>query len=111
MVARTDLPGTGDTDTMLYLRGSCADPTTEVACNDDIDLGAMVYTSHLELLDAPAGDYVLIVEQWAPNPTADAGAFALEVALRPVLATAATCDNAGILNRCAAGPCAGAVCP
>ncbi len=111
VVARTDLSGTGDTDTMVYLRSDCTDPTTEVACNDDIDLEGGTYTSHLELLDAPAGDYVLIVEQWAPDVTDTAGPFQLEVALRPVLASGASCDNAGVMNRCAGGACASGTCP
>jgi hypothetical protein len=111
VVARTDLTGTGETDTMLYLRGDCTDPITETACNDDIDLEGGVYTSHMELLDAPAGDYVLIVEQWATEPTDTAGAFELEVGLRPVLASGASCDNAGVMNRCADGACSGGTCP
>jgi hypothetical protein len=111
VVARTDLAGSGETDTMVYLRTTCDDPTTELVCNDDIDLEGGNYRSRIELLDAPAGAHVIIVEQWAPEPPTMAGPFAMEVALRPVLATGATCDNAGVMNRCAAGACAAGTCP
>jgi len=111
VIARTDLAGTGMTDTAIYLRSTCEDPTTELTCNDDIDLAGMVYTSRFELLDAPAGDHAIIVEQWAPRPTTTPGDFQMEVSLRPVLGTGVACDNAGADNRCAAGPCAASVCP
>ncbi len=111
VIARTNLAGTGMTDTAIYLRNTCEDPTTQLACNDDIDLAGMVYTSRFELLDAPAGDHAIVVEQWFPVPTTTPGDFQMEVSLRPVLATGDTCDNAGLNNRCAAGPCAATVCP
>lgn len=111
VIARTDLSGTGSTDTLLYLRTTCEDPTTELVCNDDIDYDGMVYTSHIDLLDAAAGDHVIVVEQWSFFPTDARGPFQMEVSLRPVLATGAACDNAGANNRCAAGACAASVCP
>jgi hypothetical protein len=37
--------------------------------------------------------------------------FAMEVSLRPVLASGATCDMTGANNRCAGGACAGGTCP
>lgn len=109
LIARTDLSGTGETDTVLSLRTACGDPTTEIACNDDIDTAGMVYTSRIEALDVPAGTHTIVVEQWG-EPGA-AGPFQMEVSLRPVLATGEACDNAGVMNRCAAGACASSVCP
>ncbi|MBW2460979.1 MAG: hypothetical protein JRH11_04990 [Deltaproteobacteria bacterium] len=111
VIADTNLTGTGETDTAIYLRSTCEDPTTELACNDDIDLDGGTYSSRFELLDAPAGDHAIVVEQWFPVATTTPGDFQMEVSLRPVLATGAACDNAGADNRCAAGACAASVCP
>jgi hypothetical protein len=110
LLARTDLAGTADTDTILYVRSTCQDPSTELACNDDIDFAAGTISSAVEVMDAAAGTYSIVVE---PFGELDAAApYELEVALRPVLATGAACDPMGVMNRCAGGACpAGMVCP
>ena len=108
LIARTDLPATGATDTVLSVRSECADPLSELACNDDIDYPGGVYQSRLEVLDASAGVHTLIVAPYGPD---ESGPFTLEVTLRPVLATGAACDSTGVANRCAGGACAGGVCP
>ena len=110
LVARTDLAGTGETDTILYVRSTCQDPSTEAACNDDIDFAGGVVASAVEVMDVAAGTYTIAVE---PFGTLDAAAsYELEVGLRPVLATGATCDPMGVMNRCAGGACpASMLCP
>jgi hypothetical protein len=108
LVARTDLPGTGATDTVVYVRSDCEDPTSEVACDDDVG-GS--FGSLAEVLDAPAGTYAVVVEPF--DSVAAAEPFDLEVSLRPVLATGATCDPMGVENRCGGAACVAAtmVCP
>ena len=108
LLATTNLPGTGATDTVLYARGTCADPLTELGCADDVSRD--VLSSEIELRDLAAGTYTIFVERYAGTTGAD---FALQVSLRPVLATGATCDPAGVMNRCAAGACVSATmtCP
>lgn len=109
LLATTNVTGTGMTDTVLSLRSACADPTSEVACDDDIDYSGGVASSAIEVRDIAAGTYTMIVEQYA-TPGA-AGPFGLQVSLRPVLAMGAACDMAGVMNRCAGGACAAGVCP
>ena len=110
LLARTDLAGTGETDTVLYVRSTCQDPSTELACNDDIDFAGGVVSSAVEVMDAAAGTYTIAVEPF--NEIAAAEPYEIEVALRPVLATGAACDPMGVQNRCAGGACpAGMVCP
>lgn len=109
LLATTAVSGTGTTDTVLSMRANCVDPTTELACNDDIDYAAGTYTSRIEARDVAAGTYALIVEQYdAPGM---AGAFGMQVSLRPVLAAGAACDMAGVMNRCAGAACAAGMCP
>jgi len=107
LLATTDFDGTGETDTVLYLRSVCADLLTEVAggCSDDITSGGVNVRSALELRDVAEGTYTLFVENFGhvmdgPVP------YELRVSLRPVLATGASCDPAGRNDRCAAGACA-----
>lgn len=104
LIATTAVAATMMTDTVLYVRSACPDPTTELMCDDDIDLAAMNYQSTVEVRDAEPGTYTLFVEQYAG--LAEAGApYGLQVSLRPVLATGAACDPAGVMNRCAMGAC------
>ncbi len=59
--ATTNLDGTGETDTILYARTSCAERATEVACNDDtVMLRSAISATEL------AGDSTvyLFLEQW-----------------------------------------------
>lgn len=57
----TDLRGTGDTDTVLYVREVCSDPDTELGCHDDVDGGSLVVSSTLRL-SLTAGTYSVIVD-------------------------------------------------
>jgi hypothetical protein len=101
LIARTDLDGTMDTDTIVYVRSTCADPLTEVACNDDV--GGGVLGSRAEVTDASPGTYTIAVEPYGEG-AADQP-FELEVGLRPILAAGTACDPAGEMNRCAGMPC------
>lgn len=108
LLVSTDLPVTGRTDTVVYVRSDCGDPSSELACNDD--LGPSDVQSQLELMDLAAGTYFVVVEQ-VLGARPERGSHAVEITARPVLGTGAACDDAGVLNRCAAGPCAASVCP
>lgn len=111
LLATTALEATGEIDTVLYARTSCVDPTTEVTCNDDADRANDVYQSTIVIEEAAAGSYTLVVEDYAfafdPLP-AD---IELQVSLRPVLSSGASCDDAEVENRCADGACTDGTCP
>ncbi len=109
LLATTDLSATMMTDTVLAVRATCEDPTTET-CNDDVDTMGGNYKSTLEVDDAAAGTYTVFVDSYG-GVTASSP-FALQVSLRPVLMTGATCDPMGVMNRCAGGACpSGGTCP
>jgi hypothetical protein len=102
-------PGTPPIDTVIYVRRTCVDPSTEIACIDDLD----GLRAHVEILAIPAGTYAIFDERYGMM-TAMPVTVPLTVTLRPVLATGAACDPAGAMNRCAMGPCPAmgtAVCP
>ncbi|MBX7195732.1 MAG: hypothetical protein K1X94_26985 [Sandaracinaceae bacterium] len=105
----TDRPGTGSTDTVLYMRAECGDPTDNLGCMDDINTMSMMYGSRVTVMNATEGDYYAFVETFGGG----GGAVEVQATLRPVLAMGAACDPAGVQNRCAAGACpAGTmVCP
>lgn len=113
LIATTDVAGTDAmADTVLSVRSTCSDISTERACNDDAGEAAH---STIEYLDAPAGTYALFVDQYvgATPPTAGL-AFGLQVTLRSVIDAGATCDPTGVMNRCSTGACpttGTAVCP
>lgn len=102
LIATTDLPGSGSTDTILALRSSCPDGGTELACNDDVAMGNL--QSALEQRGLAGGTYYLMVESYGGLASGSAP-HALQVTLRPVLAAGETCDPAGAQNRCAGGAC------
>lgn len=107
LLVTTNLPGSGTTDTILYVRSTCPDSGTELACNDDI--GADPHSA-VEIRNVAAGRYSIFVERFGGLASGTIP-HELEVTLRPVLATGAACDTTGVTNRCAAGPCAASVCP
>jgi large repetitive protein len=72
MVATTDLPGTA-ANTVLYIRRSCRDGATELACNDDV---SPTDTKSILTADLTPGIYFLIVDG---RDLASSGAFALSV--------------------------------
>jgi hypothetical protein len=109
LIAHTDLENTGDIDTVLYIRSSCQDATTEVACNDDGEGTAP--RSRAEVLAAPAGSYTIIVEPYPFSFDPLPAEIGIILMLRPVLDSGATCDPTGADNRCAGGPCNAGTCP
>jgi len=99
-----------DTDTVLHVRGTCVDPTTEPAgaCSDDVD--ATTIQSTVEVLNATARTYYVFIDLYG-GATSAATPFGLQVSYRPVLATGTACDPAGMQNRCAGGDCPGGASP
>lgn len=55
--------GSGDTDTVLYVRTECQDPSTEVQCNDDDYMTGGVH-SRLELV-LDAGRHFVVVDSFS----------------------------------------------
>lgn len=111
LIASTNLPGTGATDTVVYLRRECVDRLSEPpsGCIDNISGDPQAVVT---LLDADPGVYSIFVEKLG-HPSEAPIPFELQVSLRPVLTTGAACDAAGAENRCAAGACPSAtlLCP
>ena len=114
LIATTDLDGTGETDTLIHTRTICVDLSTEVAggCNDDIAAMGRNVRSRIELQDVAAGTYTLFVQPFG-HPPEEPVPFEVMFSLRPVLDAGATCDPAGVDNRCTGGACPAdpAVCP
>ncbi|MGE0784253.1 MAG: hypothetical protein AB7S26_01095 [Sandaracinaceae bacterium] len=110
LLVTTDLPGTGATDTILYVRNVCFDRGAELGCSDDIMPPGNVHSS-LEIRDLAAGGYYVFVEEFIQDPQPGTGDHEIQITARPILGTGATCDMAEVDNRCMAGPCAAGVCP
>jgi hypothetical protein len=64
--ASTAFPET-EIDTVLYVRGACREPATEIACNDDDPNQKGVSTLHVDRL--AAGTHFLVVDAFRPNPS------------------------------------------
>jgi len=95
---------TAETDTVVYLMSTCGDTfgSPENYCADDVE--AMVdLSSALEVRDIAAGDYTLAFEIY--DTVEAATDLDGTVTLRPVLDAGATCDPAGVNNRCSTGAC------
>jgi hypothetical protein len=108
LLVTTDLPGTGMTDTILYVRGACPDSGSQLACSDDIRSGNL--RSAVEVRDLAAGNYFVFVERYGGLASGSIP-HELRATLRPVLASGATCDMTGTANRCATGTCTAGMCP
>jgi len=96
-------------DTVVYALSTCANPTggPAGACVDD-SMGER--RANLVVQNIAAGTYTVVVASY--TALAAPAAFGLDVTLRPVLATGATCDPMGVMNRCSAGACPmGGTCP
>lgn len=106
LIARTTRPA----DTILYSRTTCADLESQLGCSDDIDGAGGNALSRLEHRDVTEGTYYFIVEVYGGfgDGTMSVG---LDVSLRPVLGTGASCDDAEVDNRCATGACSAGACP
>jgi hypothetical protein len=105
LVATTNLEANPEAlDTVLYVRTACENETTEVVCDDDY-AGAPDgdYRSVAEVENIAEGVYYLYVDGYAPFDVSTS--VSLEIRLRSVLGSGAGCDPAGVLNRCAVGPC------
>lgn len=68
---------TGDYDTALYLRSDCAQESTELACNDDLENNR---ASGVEL-DLDPGTYYVVVDGYAGT---SAGNYALSTRVTPI---------------------------
>jgi hypothetical protein len=110
LIAQTDLPGSGETDTVVYVRGRCEDPLSNEGCNDDIMVMEMMYKSKVEIFDIAPGTHTIFVERWAMS---EALGYEMRVSLRPVLPSGSACDPSAVMNRCDGMPCAPAtmICP
>ena len=110
LIASTVNDGTvGTLDTAIFIVAECENPTVapDPPCADD---DGTEHRARLVVQNIAAGSYTLGVSTFAP--LVDPTTAQLDVTLRPVLATGATCDPMEIANRCAAGPCpAGGTCP
>lgn len=97
-------------DTTVYIRSTCGNPASEVACNDDAAEGDL--RSYAEYRNAAPGNYTVFIDTYASDAAARTAHF--DVTLRPVLAHGAACDPMGIANRCVGDPCpatGAALCP
>ena len=102
-----------DLDTVLYVRSSCENETTELVCDDDY-VGAPEgdYRSLALVEGASPGTHYVFVDGYAPFEAATS--VSVELRLRAVLAAGAACDPMAQDNRCATGECPAtgtAVCP
>ena len=106
----TDIPASGQNDTILYVRSACADQSTELAmgCNDDIS--GSNFRSSLAFRNIAPGTYYVFVEAYGGMT---AFSYGLRTTLTPVLPAAAACDPAMTNYRCANGACGAAshTCP
>lgn len=105
IVLETTGTNTGENDTVVYALTTCGDPASEVACNDDRPStdDPPPTDSRLEILDSGATTYTIAVEVLGGVDAATM--IDLVGRLRPVLATGAACDPAGVMNRCATAAC------
>lgn len=114
LIATTNLAGNPvDLDTVVYVRSTCSNDTTELTCDDDY-AGAPDgdYRSFAVVENVAAGTHAVFIDGYAPFEMATT--VAVELRLRPVLATGAACDPMGEMNRCMGGACpasGAAVCP
>lgn len=107
LTVTTDASGTGETDTLLYLRTNCFDSGSELACDNDISDGNI--RSRIDVSEIGAGTYALVVEQVGVMDEGEAP-HEIVAALKPVLATGEACDPAEVENRCQTGSCTAGVC-
>lgn len=107
LLITTDLPGTGMTNTIVYVRGQCADSGTVLACDDDAV--APMGASEIELRDLTTGTYYVFVER-SGGLAMGTVPHEIGVTVRPLIAPGGTCDMAGVDNRCRTGSCTAGAC-
>jgi len=91
------------TDTVLSIRSSCADSSTELACNDEIAVqqdSRSLVTAEVTGLGA-----AYVVADYYQGIASGTKTFSIQFTLRPVLTSGATCDADQRLNRCDRGYC------
>lgn len=96
---------TGTADTVVYAMTTCGDTSADPAtfCHDDVDYPDDV--SSIVTIENATGTYTVAVDLYTPTPITADVAVGTTFRLRPVLATGAMCDPAGVENRCAGGAC------
>ncbi|MCC7541841.1 MAG: hypothetical protein IT379_36820 [Deltaproteobacteria bacterium] len=110
LVARMDVPGTPEwLYSYVYVRRTCDDRSSELACNTDPDLGE--YRGSAVVESAAPGTYAVIVERYASRTPSPSEPYTVLLGLRPVLPPGSPCDDTGEGNRCMLGSCAGGRCP
>jgi hypothetical protein len=112
LIITTNLPATM-ADTVLAVRTTCTDASTETTCNDDYD-GAPEgdFRSTLQLTAAAAGTLTVVVNSYDVLTAPES--VSVEFRLRPIVAAGQPCDPAGVMNRCATVACPASgtpVCP
>jgi hypothetical protein len=96
-------------DTYLYVRADCADPATEVACNDDVGLTDL--RSQLVATNLLPGTYYVYLDTSSASQNGTALGYALVVRARAVLKAGSTCDPTGENDRCQGEACLMGTCP
>jgi hypothetical protein len=96
---------TGMADTVVYAMRTCGDTSADpiTFCHDDIDFPDD--PSSIVTIENATGTYTVAVELYLEAPITADVPVGTTFRLRPVLATGATCDPAGVENRCAGGAC------
>ena len=94
LVISTDHPET-TLDTVVYLRSSCLDPSTELGCVDD---EPQKKAATLHVARAEAGDYHLVVDSFAPASAGD-----VKVTVTRYTAQGDECDASAMPTGCAPG--------
>lgn len=107
LLLTTQTPGTPvGTDTVLYVRSTCRDATTELACvDDDGDL-----RSRLTVRNVAPGEHTVVLERYGGVAAGSSITYELVATLRPVLGAGDACDPTGTEDRCASGTCSDGVC-
>lgn len=77
----TDHPGTGTTDTIMYVRGECTGPLAQIACNDDAASG--ILTSRVEAPALTEGSYYIFVESYTEVPAGEVAPVELGITVTP----------------------------
>jgi hypothetical protein len=90
-------------DTSLYVRAACADPATEVACDDDVTLTDL--RTQVVAMNLAPGSYYVYLDTSSPSENGSALGYAFVVRARAVLAPGSACDPSGVDNRCQGPAC------
>jgi hypothetical protein len=105
-VSTTPMPSSTALDTALYVRSSCADPGTQIACNDNSAPDDV--RSTLQLVDLPAGDLFVFVDgSRSGDGFVPFGPVGVDIEIVPIVGAGASCgatvDGGVPVGRCATG--------